>query len=118
MASLQFLLKILVSALVIAAVSEIAKRSSAAAAILASLPLTSLLAFVFLYYETGDSRKVIDLSNGIFWMILPSLALFVSLPILLKKGMSFPWALSVSAGLTSLTYFAFAILLGKFGIKI
>ena len=67
-------------------VSELAKRSSFWGAALASLPLTSLLAFVWLYLDTGDIQKVSSLSQGIFWLVLPSLLLFVVLPLLLRSG--------------------------------
>lgn len=86
-----YTIKIMLSALVIVAVSEIAKRSSLLGALLASLPLTSLLAFVWLYLDTGDTQKVAALSSDIFWLVLPSLPMFLLLPWLLKTGWSF-WA--------------------------
>jgi hypothetical protein len=86
---LYYSLKILLSVSVIVAVSEIAKRSSLLGALLASLPLTSLLAFVWLYQDTGDVQKVASLSSGIFWLVLPSLPLFLILPWLLKAGWGF-----------------------------
>ena len=95
---LYYTIKILLSSLVLVAVSEIAKRSSTLGALLASLPLTSLLAFVWLYLDTGDVQKVSALSVDIFWLVLPSLALFLVLPWLLKMG----WGFWLSLGLASL----------------
>jgi hypothetical protein len=77
----QYVIKILVSAVIIVAVSEIAKRNSFWAAVLASLPLTSLLAFIWMHVETGDTKQIAALSHGIFWLVLPSLALFLLLPV-------------------------------------
>ncbi len=74
-----YAIKVALSAGVIVAVAEIAKRSSFWAAALASLPLTSLLAFVWLYLETGDIQKITTLAQGIFWLVIPSLLLFVLL---------------------------------------
>ncbi len=71
------------------AISEAAKRSTLLGGILASLPLTSLLAFIWLYGETGDTGKIANLSVSIFWYVLPSLVLFVALPILLARGPRF-----------------------------
>ena len=51
------ILKTLISAIIIVAVSEIAKKYTWTAAIIVSLPLTSLLAFVWLYWDTKDSLK-------------------------------------------------------------
>lgn len=100
----QFLVKILVSALLIAAVSEIGRRSSLVGALLASLPVTSILAFVWLYRETGDTAKVAALSADIFWLILPSMALFLLLPVLLRQGWGFWWSLAASCGATAVAY--------------
>jgi hypothetical protein len=100
----QFLLKVLISALLIAAVSEVARRSSVVGALLASLPVTSILAFVWLYRETGDVAKVAALSTDIFWLVLPSLVLFLLLPVLLRQGWGFVWSLLASCAATALAY--------------
>ena len=100
----QFLIKVLISALLIAAVSEIARRSSLLGALLASLPVTSLLAFMWLYRETGDTEKVAALSADIFWLVLPSLVLFVLFPVLLRHGWNFWTSLGVSSAATAMAY--------------
>ena len=92
------------SAALLVAVSEIAKRSSVWAALLASLPLTSLLAFVWLYVDTKDTAKVASLSMDIFWLVIPSLVLFPSLALLLKNDVAFGWALAGSIALTLIAY--------------
>ena len=79
-------IKIIITSLIIVAISEISKRSSFIGALLASLPLVSVLAMVWLYIDTKDVEKVSDLANSIFWLVIPSLAFFISLPLLLKKG--------------------------------
>ncbi len=91
-----YLIKVLVSALIIATVSEVAKRSSLIAAIIAFLPLTSILALVWLYLETSDPKAVATLSMGIFWMVLPSLDFFLILVFLLKYEWPFWGALFFS----------------------
>jgi len=101
---MQFFVKVIVSALLIAAVSEVARRSTLVGALLASLPATSILAFVWLYRETGDAAKVAALSTDIFWLVLPSLTLFVLLPVLLRQGWGFWWSLAASCGATALAY--------------
>ncbi len=101
-------LKFGLSAAVLVMVSEIAKRSSIWAALVASLPLTSLLAFVWLYTDTKDTQKIATLSSDIFWLVIPSLALFPMLALLLRSGVSFWWAL---AGAIAATLLAYAITL-------
>lgn len=113
-----FIAKIIISALVIAAVSEIAKRFTFAAAILASLPLTSILAMIWLYVDTKDAAKVSILSENIFWAALPSLLFFLVLPILLNMGLKFYTAMIISAVVMFVGYTVYALILGKFGIHI
>jgi hypothetical protein len=110
--------KIVLSALILVAVAEVAKRSTLWAAALASLPLVSLLAFVWLYLDTGDVQKVAALSSGIFWLVLPSLLLFVLLPVLLRNGMGFWPSLAVSSVATALAYLGTIRLLALFGIRL
>lgn len=79
-----YITKLLISASLIVVISELAKRSSVLGAIVASVPLTSVIAMIWLYHDTADTAKVIALASNIFWLVLPSLVLFISLPILLK----------------------------------
>src|SRR3569833_1419599 len=106
----QTIAKIAISALLITGISDIAKRSSFWAAALASLPLTSLLAFVWLYLESGDAQRVASLSQSIFWLVLPSLPLFLLLPVLLRLG--------AACAVTALIYVAMVWLLGRFGVQL
>jgi hypothetical protein len=78
-----YVMKLMISA---GAVSEIAKRHSGFAALVEALPLTSLLAFVWMQVEGASSQAVAELSTQIFWLVLPSLVLFLVLPPLLKQG--------------------------------
>ena len=118
---LYYAVKIALSALILVAVSEIAKRSSGAAALLASLPLTSLLAFVWLHAEGASNAAIGELSGQIFWLVLPSLVLFLVLPALLRQGLGFWPSLTLAALATVATYFAayFVLLpaLRRIGVK-
>ena len=104
-----FLTKVLITALLVAAISELGKRSSLAGALLASLPLTSLLALMWLYRDTGSALQAANLAKGIFWLVLPSLALFLVFPIGVKAGWGF-WP-ALGAGVAS-TLIAYGALLG------
>ena len=112
------IIKFALSAAVLVAVSEIAKRSSLLGGLLASLPLTSLLAFVWLWQDTRDVQKVSALSTSIFWLVLPSLTLFLVLPVLLKRGVNFYPALGLAVVAMLSSYGAMLAVLGKFGIKL
>ena len=101
---MQYFLKILISALLIVLVSEIAKRSTILGALLASIPLVSLLGMVWLYVDTGDSQRVAALAADIFWLVIPSLALFAVLPLMIRHGFSFWTSLATGVGTTALAY--------------
>jgi len=114
-----YLLKVLISALVIVAVTELSKRGGTLwGGVLASLPLTSLLAFIWLYAETHDGMQVAALSRSIFWLVIPSLTLFVALPPLLKQGVAFVLALPISIGVMVAAYLATSAILKRFGVTI
>lgn len=112
----QYAVKVALTAVLVVAITEIGKRSSLWAAVLASLPLTSLLAFVWLYIETGSNGKVAALSKDIVWLVIPSLVLFILLPLLLRVGWNFWLALSTSAAATALAYFGMTRLLEQTGL--
>lgn len=109
------LVKLFLSAGIIVVVSEVGKRNSLLAGVLASLPLTSLLAFISLYMETGDAEKVVALSQNIFWLIIPSLTLFITLPWLIKR-FDFFWALGISSIAMIAFYYLMVYLLTRIGI--
>lgn len=110
----QYAIKILVSASLVVAISELAKRSSVMGAVIASIPLTTLLAFIWLYIDTGDTKRIAVVSFDIFWLVLPSLTLFISLPYLLRTGLGFWVSLLFSCLLTVLSYFGMIKLLSLF----
>lgn len=113
-----YISKILITTALIVLISEIAKRSSLIGAILASIPLVSVLAMIWLYAETRDTAAVSALATGIFWLVLPSLALFVTLPVLLGRGVAFYPGLGISIALTVACYYLMISILGYLGVKL
>jgi hypothetical protein len=88
---LYLVIKAAISGIIVAAVSEIARRYPGWGGLVASLPLTSLLAMVWLWRDSGDAGRVAELSASTLWFIIPSIPLFVTLPLLIRSGVSF-WA--------------------------
>lgn len=115
---LYYVTKVAITALLVVLISEVAKRSSFLGAVLASVPLTSVLAMLWLYLDTGDAAKVSALAGSVFWLVLPSLALFIALPLLLAKGVNFYLALVVSIAITVLCYWLMVTLLRLYGIEL
>ncbi len=115
---LYYILKFTISALLIVIISEVSKKYSLAGGIIASLPLISLMAIIWLYLDTGNVQKVSKLSASIFWMVFPSLSLFLVLPILLKNKVPFYGALAISCVVMALFYYIMFLVLRKLGITI
>ena len=114
-----YIIKVVVSALVIVGATELAKRVGVSwGALLASLPLTSLLVFIWLYIDTGDTNTIALLSWRIFWLVLPSLTLFAVFPLLLKRGFSFAVALGLAIAVMAAAYVVTAAIVRRFGVNI
>lgn len=115
---LQLIIKSLISGVLIAIVSETAKRAPAQAALIASLPLVSVIAMIWLWRDTGDVQRLATHAEATFWMVIPSLPMFLVLPWLLRRGVPFwPSLIGVcvmTAGLYALTVLA----VRPFGIRL
>jgi hypothetical protein len=109
----QYFFRVAITSAIIVAIAEIAKRNTVWAALVASLPLTSLLAFIWLYVDTRDAERIAALSQSIFWLVLPSLALFLLLPFLLRLGWGFWISLGVSCSFTAALYLILIWLVGR-----
>ena len=111
------IIEVLVTAVVVVAISELAKRSTLAGALLASLPLTSLLALFWLYRDTGSAVQAAELARGIFWLVLPSLAFFLVFPAVVRGGYGFWPAFGVGTFATLLAYSAMLWLDRAFNLR-
>jgi hypothetical protein len=113
-----YVVKVILSAVLVVVISEVAKRSPAWGGLLASLPIVSLLAIGWLYYETRDSLKVAAFARSTLWYVLPSLLFFLLLPILLKAGGAFGTSIGIALGATAAGYLIMSFLLNKTGVKL
>jgi hypothetical protein len=113
-----FALKLALSAGLIVLIAEIAKRSSFIGGLVASLPVISILAFVWLYLDTRSIEKVSALSHSIFWLVLPSLALFLALPWLLRRLENFALGLGLAIAVMLAAYGLMVLALRHFDIEL
>ena len=117
-AMLYIAVKTILTAVIIVGISEIGKRHTTLAALLAALPLTSLLAMIWLYIDTGDKANIADLSVSIFWLVLPTLLFFLILPWLLRHGVNFWVSMTVSSAVMIAFYLAYAAVGRKLGLTL
>ena len=113
-----FLTKAAISGLIIAIVSDVAKRSPAFGALVASLPLISVMAAIWLWRDTADTNRIASLLETTFWYVLPSLPMFLLIPVMLRGGIGFWPSLLAGCALTSVLYLITASILGRFGIQL
>jgi len=114
----QYIIRLILSAGIIVAVSEISKRNSFVGGLVASLPLTSFLAMLWLYHDTHDAAKVARLSSSIFWLVLPSLVFFLALPALLKTRLNFYASFATATMIMLACYGGMLLVLKHTGFKI
>jgi hypothetical protein len=116
---LYLLIKAALSGAIVAAVSEIARRYPGWGGLVASLPLTSLLAMLWLWRDSGgNSERVASLAGSTFWFILPSLPLFIALPWLLRSGLGFWVAMGIAVAGTLALYALMFWAAPRLGIKL
>jgi hypothetical protein len=113
-----FVIKSLLSGLLIAAISEIARRSPGVGALVASLPLISILGVIWLWRDTGDTTRIADHLLATFWYVLPSLPMFVLVPVLLRSGTGFWASLGVGCVVTVVLYLCLIAVGPRFGIRL
>jgi hypothetical protein len=111
-------IKALLSGVIIAAVSEIARRNATAGALVASLPLVSVLGMIWLWRDTADSERLAAHAGATFWYVLPSLPMFLLIPALLRAGLGFWPALAAGCIVTVALYLLMVFALARFGIHL
>jgi len=112
------ILKAAISGVLIALASEAARRSPGVGGLIASLPLVSILAMIWLWRDTGDPVRVAGLAQSTFWFVLPSLPMFLLLPALLRNGVGFWVGLVVACVITVALYAVAFWLLRRIGIEV
>ena len=115
---LYYAIKLFLSAAIIVVVSEVAKHSAGLGALIKSLPLISILAMIWLYVDTHDTGKIAELSTGTFWLVLPTLPMFLVLPALLRNGAGFYPSLGISIVVMAACYAIAVPILARFGVSI
>ena len=96
----QFLIKTAITIVLVLAASTLSRRPGLLGALVAALPLTSLLVLGWLYAETRDVQRVAAMSMDIFWFVLGGLLFFPVLSFSLKAGWH-PWMCFALAGIAA-----------------
>jgi hypothetical protein len=98
------LIKAAISGVVVALASEVARRYAGIGALIASLPLVSVLGMIWLWRDTHDNARLADHAAATLWYVCPSLPMFVLIPLMLRAGHSFYPTLAAGCVLTFILY--------------
>jgi hypothetical protein len=112
------IVKALLSGVIVMAVSEIARRSPAFGALVASLPLVSLLGILWLWRDTGDRERIAAHAEATFWYVIPSLPMFLAFPWMLRHGVGFWPGILAGCVLTIVLYGLTVLVAAKFGVRL
>ncbi|KXV61763.1 hypothetical protein AD948_00525 [Acetobacter senegalensis] len=112
-----FWLKAFLSGLIIAAVSSLARRYPGFGALVASLPLISILGMIWLWQETKDPARMEAHVSATLWYVLPSLPMFLLIPWAMRHGVPFYAALLAGCVVTTVLYLVAVWLASRFGIS-
>ena len=113
-----FIIKAALSGIIIAIVSEDAKRNPGFGALIASLPLVSLLGIMWLWRDKPDIENMAAHVEATFWFVLPSLPMFLLIPLLLRNGVSFWLSLTLGCALTIALYSTMTLIGPRFGLRL
>ena len=113
-----FLLKAIVSGILVATISSVAKRYPGWGGLVASLPLVSVLSMIWLYGETRSAESVAQLSLGALWFFLPSIPMFLVIPALLRAGVGFVVTMIIACVMTMILYAAMSWIAPRVGISL
>jgi hypothetical protein len=98
------IVKAALSGLIVAIVSEVARKSPGAGALIASLPLISILGMIWLWRDTADPERLAAHAGATFWYVLPSLPMFLLVPLMLRSGLGFWVSLGIGCAVTIVLY--------------
>lgn len=112
------IIKAAISGILVMIISEVARRSPGLGGLIASLPLVSLLGIIWLWRDTSDLERIASHAEATFWFVLPSLPMFLVFPMMLRHGIGFWLALTLSCVLTMVLYLVTVWVLPKIGINL
>jgi hypothetical protein len=116
--NIEFLIRALLSGIIVAAVAFVARKSPGLGGLIASIPLVSTLGMIWLWRDTGDPKLVADYVYSAFWYFLPSIPMFLLIPWLLRSGTGFWVALGAGIALTFVLYLMTIGIAARFGVRL
>lgn len=115
---ISFWAKALFGGLIVALAATLARRAPALGALVAALPLTSIVTMTILWYDKGDRAQVAGFSESVFWFVVPTLPMFLLMPAMLRAGWGYWPTLAAGCTLTIALYLCVRMIALRFGVTI
>lgn len=96
-----FILKVLISSIIIAVSTEVAKRNPGFGGLILALPLTSIIAFAFMGYQNADANSLSNYAKSTLVFVPISLVFF--LPFVIPSFQHWNFLYKFFLGIVSLT---------------
>lgn len=115
------ILKYLITAGLVVLISEVARRSDKLGALIAALPMVTVLAMSWMFFELKGAQQTEKIANHAyytFWYVIPTMPMFLLMPWMLRKGIHYGWSLLAGCALTALLFVLTAWIMKRFGIEL
>jgi hypothetical protein len=115
---LMIVVKYLVTAGIVVAVSEIAKRTDKVGALIASLPMVTVMVMFWLWFEDQPTEKIANHAWYTFWYVIPTMPMFLLVPWMLQRGINFWLTMLAGMILTCCCFLLATVILRRWGIDL
>ena len=112
------LVKLLLSAAIIVIVNKVQLFNDRLSALLIALPLTSLVAMIWMHQGGQSSERLANHAEGTFWFVLPTLPMFLIFPWMLRQGWGFGLSLVANCAITIVLFWVMVVVLRRFGMDL
>ncbi|MGJ8677030.1 MAG: DUF3147 family protein [Akkermansiaceae bacterium] len=115
------ILKYLITSALIVIISEVAKRADKLGALIAALPLVTVLAMTWMFFELKGEQQTEKIANHAyytFWYVIPTMPMFLLIPWLLRKGWHYGWTMLTASLMTAVLFILTAWIMKRFGVDL
>ena len=115
------ILKYLITAGLVVLISEVARRSDKLGALIAALPMVTVLAMTWMFFELKGEQQTEKIANHAwytFWYVIPTMPMFLLMPWMLRKGIHYGWSLLAGCIVTAVLYVLTAWIMKRFGVEL
>ena len=115
------ILKYLITAGLVVLISEVARRSDKLGALIAALPMVTVLAMTWMFFELKGEQQTEKIANHAwytFWYVIPTMPMFLLMPWMLRKGIHYGWSLLAGGIVTAVLFVLTAWVMKRFGVEL